>query len=313
MKQSDLISTKLDLGEVDPTCGVQRFAHAAMATLFEVHCVHSDPEYARQAAQAAFDLVDQLELELSRFIANSDISRINGLESGQSVQVNPWTIECLQIARRIFDESDGAFDISIGSGFDTLDFDTDDFTVRARADGVNLDLGGIGKGYAVDRMAELLEEWKISQSLLHGGFSSVLALEPPPDRHGWPLTLSMPGRGVREVLARVSARRLAFSASGIQKRDHIVNARSRQPVRNRLASWVSVSCGGIPAKEAGISGGCETRNSAAAVADALSTTFMILPMQEINNYCAKWQGLEAWLIGEDFESGRKELTFEHFP
>ena len=67
------------LGEAAPGRGAHRFSHAAMATVFEVHCVHADARYAAQAAQAAFDLVDRLEQELSRFVENSDISRINHL------------------------------------------------------------------------------------------------------------------------------------------------------------------------------------------------------------------------------------------
>ena len=59
--------------------GVRRFSHEAMATVFEVHAAHPDQHYAAQAAQAAFDLADRLEHELSRFLPNSDISRINQL------------------------------------------------------------------------------------------------------------------------------------------------------------------------------------------------------------------------------------------
>ncbi len=102
-------------------------------------------------------------------------------------------MECLEIARRMYDLTGGAFDVSIGSGLDRLELDPDELTVHARRGGARLDLGGIGKGYAVDRMAEVLEEWEIPHALVHGGFSSVLALEAPPDRDGWPLTLSAPG------------------------------------------------------------------------------------------------------------------------
>ena len=91
--------------------------------------------------------------------------------------VGPSTIECLVIARHLFDLTDGAFDVSIGTGLPSLELDADDFLVRATTDGVQIDLGGIGKGYAVDLMAELLEEWGIVRALVHGGFSSVLALE----------------------------------------------------------------------------------------------------------------------------------------
>jgi len=177
----------------EPVPGAHRFSHAAMATLFEIHCVHADATYAGQAAQEAFDLVDRLEQEQSRFVANSDVSRINHLSAGQVARVSPSTMACLEIARRMYDVTAGAFDVSIGSGLAGLELVPDELVVRAHESEVRLDLGGIGKGYAVDRVAELLEEWGVDQALLHGGFSSVLALKAPPGLDGWPLTLSSPG------------------------------------------------------------------------------------------------------------------------
>ena len=181
--------------------GVRSFSHEAMATVFEVHAAHPDARYAAQAAQAAFDLADRLERELSRFIPNSDISRINGLAAGSTVQVGPAAMECLVIARHMFDVTDGAFDVSIGTGLPSLELDREDCLVRAARSGTRIDLGGIGKGYAVDLMAELLEDWGLEQALVHGGFSSVLALEAPPDLEGWPLTLSDPA-APSHILAR---------------------------------------------------------------------------------------------------------------
>ena len=139
----------------------------------------------------------------------------------------------------MFDLTGGAFDISIGTGLPSLELDADDFLVRATTDGVQVDLGGIGKGYAVDLMAELLEEWGLERALVHGGFSSVLALEPPAGRDGWPLTLSDPGAPSR-VLARLSMRQTALSASGVRKGDHIVDPRTGEPARGRLAAWVAL-------------------------------------------------------------------------
>ena len=89
---------------------VRRFSHEAMATVYEVYAVHADRQYAAQAAQAAFDLVDRLERELSRFLPNSDITRINHLDRGESTRVAPSTLECLVIARHMFDLTGGAFD-----------------------------------------------------------------------------------------------------------------------------------------------------------------------------------------------------------
>jgi thiamine biosynthesis lipoprotein len=260
-----------------------------MATVFEVHCVHADPRYAAQAAQAAFERVDRLEQELSRFIENSDVSRINNLAAGHSTRVSPETMECLEIAWHVYRLTGGAFDVSIGTGLDRLELAPDEFTVHARESGARLDLGGVGKGYAVDRMAELVEEWEMPRALVHGGFSSVLALEPPPEQGGWPLTLRAPGPGDNRVLARVSARRRAFSASGVRKGDHILDPRTGLAARGRAAAWVS-----IPGADGG---------SPAALADGFSTAFMILPADEIADLCRRFPGLEAWILEEPTESG----------
>jgi thiamine biosynthesis lipoprotein len=286
----------LALGETGPVPGARRLAHEAMATVFEVHCVHGDVRYARQAAQAAFEVVDRLERELSRFVPNSDVSRINALAPGEATRVGPSTMECLEIARRLYDLTRGAFDVSIGSGLDRLELVPDEFAVRAGAEGLRLDLGGIGKGYAVDRMAELLEEWEVPRALVHGGYSSVLALEAPPDRDGWPLTLSAPGPGDDKVLARVSVRQLAFSASGTRKGDHIRDPRTGQAVLDR-AAWVA-----LPRDAAG---------SPATVAEGLSTAFMILPVEEIAALCRKEPGLEAWLVREPGEEGSRAAALIH--
>ena len=71
--------TFIDNTDWDSICKAHRFSHQAMATTFEVFIVHGDARYAEQAAWAAFDELDRLEAELSRFIENSDISRINNL------------------------------------------------------------------------------------------------------------------------------------------------------------------------------------------------------------------------------------------
>jgi len=282
---------------------IRRFSHEAMATVYEVYAVHPDEQYAAQAAQAAFDLVDRLERELSRFQPNSDITRINQLAAGAHTRVTPTTLECLVIARHMFELTGGVFDVSIGTGLPSLEIDPDELVVRASTSGVQIDLGGIGKGYAVDLVAELLEDWDLERSLVHGGFSSLLALEPPAGIGGWPLTLSDP-RDSSRVLARLSVSQTALGASGVRKKDHIVDPRSGEPVRGRLASWVAVP---RPRKgEQGERGGPGEqgegpRLAAAAVADALTTAFMMMSVEEIDELCARTPGVEAWLLPDDDE------------
>lgn len=287
---------------------LRRFSHEAMATVYEVYALHPDERYAAQAAQAAFDLVDRLERELSRFIANSDIGRINQLQAGDSTRVSPSTLECLAIARHAFDLTGGAFDISIGSGLPSLELDPEDFVVRATKSGVRVDLGGIGKGYAVDLMAGLLEEWALGPALVHGGFSSVLALEPPADQDGWPLTLSDPRASL--VLARLSVRHTALGASGLSKGDHIVDPRTGGPVRGRIAAWVAV-----PRPEAAravASAEEPPRVAAATIADALTTAFMLMSPGEIEALCERSPGLEAWILQEAGNVPHGESPLLHF-
>ncbi len=289
--------------------GVRRFSHEAMATVFEVHVVHPDERYAAQAAQAAFALVDRLEGELSRFLPNSDVARINHLAAGESLRVSDSTLECLLIARHVFDLTAGAFDVSIGTGLPLLELDLDQSVVRATENGVLLDLGAIGKGYAVDLMAEVLEEWDVAVALVHGGFSSVLALDAPAGSDGWPLTLSDPGEPSR-VLARPSVRQAAFGASGLRKGDHILDPRVGEPVRGRLATWVAVRRPQVPGPE-GVSGDMP-RVAAAAVADALATGFMILTLGEIEALCARSPGLEAWILPKPEDGSARNASPLHF-
>ena len=297
------IETAVHLEQPSDLRDVHRFSHEAMATVYEVYAVHPDEQYAAQAAQAAFDLVDRLERELSRFQPNSDITRINQLAAGAHTRVTPTTLECLVIARHMFELTGGVFDVSIGTGLPSLEIDPDELVVRASTSGVQIDLGGIGKGYAVDLVAELLEDWDLERSLVHGGFSSLLALEPPAGIGGWPLTLSDP-RDSSRVLARLSVSQTALGASGVRKKDHIVDPRSGEPVRGRLASWVAVP---RPRKgEQGERGGPGEqgegpRLAAAAVADALTTAFMMMSVEEIDELCARTPGVEAWLLPDDDE------------
>ena len=283
---------------------VRRFAHEAMATVFEVHCVHDDERYAAQAAEAAFEIVDRLERELSRFLPNSDIARINHLDPGGTARVGASALECLSIARYMFDLTGGAFDVSMGTGLPSLELDADRFEVRATAAGVRIDLGGIGKGYAVDRMAEALEEWGVTHAVLHGGFSSLLALEPPPGQDGWPLTLS-DTNGPARVLIRLSARQTALAASGVRKKDHIVDPRTGEPCRGRLAAW-----GAVPRPEA--NAGAEQRGAAATVTDALTTALMLLGTDDIERLCESSPGLEAWILPEPAGDRHGESRLLHF-
>jgi len=276
-----------------------------MATTFEVIVVYEDDRYARQAAAAAFEEADRLEAELSRFIENSDISQINNLPANHPLTLGLPAFECLQISSRIYNETKGAFDITIGSllscwhsddgtprkpteeqlerarehtGTHLIKLNQDEHTVELLADGVQVDLGGIGKGYAVDKMAELLREWSIDTALISGGYSSVLALDAPPGTDGWPLTVSNPANR-RQTLARPHLQGRAISGSGLQKGQHIIDPRTAKPVKGKRAAW--------------------SWAPDAATADALSTAFMVMSPGQIEQYCRRHRDVLAMVIVEE--------------
>lgn len=288
--------------------GMKRFSHEAMATTFEVIVVHEDQRYAQQAAFAAFREVDRLESELSRFIENSDISRLNNLPANQPLTIGLDTFECLQLSVRIYEQTKEAFDITIGSlldcwrnkdgsgrrpsaeelnlarqctGTNLLQLNESEHTIQLLASPMQVDLGGVGKGYAVDRMAELLREWSIDTALISGGYSTVLALEAPAGTKGWPVTLSNPS-DCKQILARPYLHHRALSGSGLQKGQHIINPRTAQPVEGKRAAWSSAAN--------------------AATADALSTAFMIMSSDEIEQYCKSNTNTLAVIMLQDKET-----------
>ena len=302
----------------DSITGVPRFSHEAMATTFEVFILHEDGHYAQQAAQAAFDRLDQLEQDLSQFIENSDISRINNLTAGQSIRVSLDTFECLQISRRIHIETNGAFDITVGfllscwlnpdkslrvpskkelnlarqrTGMGLLQLDESQYTVRLLRDSVQIDLGGIGKGYAIDKMAELLRDWSIDLALIHGGYSTALGIGAPKGKQGWPVTLSNP-RNRKQTLARLCLQNRALSGSGLQKGRHIIDPRTAQPVEGRCAAWACAAD--------------------AATADALSTAFMVMSPNEVKQYCLRHRKVLAMLILHDESKKKQKDKILHF-
>ncbi|UCG57458.1 MAG: FAD:protein FMN transferase [Phycisphaerales bacterium] len=292
--------------------GVHRFSHEAMATTYEIFIWQDDVSYARQAAQAAFEELDRLEAELSRFIENSDISRINNLPAGQPLQIGLAAFDCLKLSVNLCAETEGAFDITVGSllecwlnedksarvpseeelsiarkhtGMHLLRLDEVSLTVGLLESPVRIDLGGVGKGYALDQMAELLREWSVNAALLHGGFSSVLALDAPPGTEGWPLTLSRPGAG-GQTLARLNLKYRAVSGSGVQKGRHIIDPRTGRPVEAICAAWA-------------VAGD-------AATADGLSTAFMVMSPDEVEQYCSRHPETLAMVVPQD--QGKGEQT-----
>ncbi len=257
----------------DNSPALRRFQHDAMACTFELYLPEVEPAYAQSAAQAACDEIDRLEALLSRYIPHSDIARINALEPRQSVPVSPETIDCLQLATQVYAATGGAFDIAFRSRRETstapLVFDPAARAVGVQAARVSLDLGAIGKGYAVDRAVAILREWGIQSALVHSGQSTAYALG------AWPIALRNPDQSTS--LGSLDLTNAALSGSGQRLHGgHIVDPRTGQPANRYDAAWAVAPV--------------------AALSDALSTAFMLMPPDAVQDLCAQWPVVSAILL-----------------
>lgn len=258
-----------------------RFAHHVMACTFEVYVFGHAGDYAAQAAAAAFAEADRLERVLSRFLETSDVARINGLAAGESAIVGVETVECLRLAVRVREETGGAFDVTFGSATPAarcvtslrdLDLDVGNRRVTARAAGTRVDLGGIGKGYALDQMLSVLRDWGIEHALLHAGASTTIGLGGPArgdaasTSAGWHIELRDPDDPSRS-LARVALVGGALSGAGRRLHgEHVVDPRTgAPPPADASAAWALAPT--------------------AAESDALATAFLVMTAEEVGAHC----------------------------
>jgi thiamine biosynthesis lipoprotein len=290
---SDEAETTLGWGP-EPIPDLLRFSHQAMATTFEILVCHPRSSYARQASLDAFRLLDRLEQQLSRFLSNSDVSAVNASMPNTSVLVGPETMECLQQARAAYDLTSGAFDISVGAwmpapehgldvtspkaGMDLIRLDGEAMTVTRLDEAVQLDLGAIGKGFALDKISQLLAEWGIRAALVHGGASTALALEPPPGMAGWPVTITCPFETHRQ-LAAIPLRRASLSGSAQIRRRHIVDPSTGKHPMAQPAAWSWAPTG--------------------ALADALSTAWVVMEPDQIAKLCEADPAIGALVVARD--------------
>jgi thiamine biosynthesis lipoprotein len=214
------------------------FNHSAMATKFQVRIADEEKNYAAQTAQAAFALADQLESLLSRFRANSDIARIAGLAPGDILRLSEPVFACLEIAKKIEVATQSAFSVSAAAlksqpATPRWTLLKEQFSIRCDEGKLNFDLGAIGKGFALDRMAEVLREWDCPAFLLVAGGSSILAGDPPAGTLGWSCGLGDDNSPQRYWLANGS-----LSGSGLAVLGHhILNPRTGEAAGRINRAW----------------------------------------------------------------------------
>jgi thiamine biosynthesis lipoprotein len=127
-------------------------------------------------------------------------------------------------------------------GMHLVHLNAEDSTVRFEREGVMLDLGAIGKGYAIERAAEVLREAGVKSALLHGGTSTIYAIGHPPDAEFWLVAVERPGEEASSTpLAKIPLEDEALSVSAVWGRSfesegkaygHVLDPRTGQPAAN---------------------------------------------------------------------------------
>ena len=291
-----------------------RLGWRAMATTFEMLLPMDTPD-AVGAGREAFEFLDTLEDQLTVYRDHSEVSRLNRQAPLQAVRVEAGLFLLLDLARRVHAETGGAYDVAIGSlleawgffrgprrvpsdeerraalargGMAQVSLDPERRAVRYLRHGVKINLGSIGKGYALDRMADRLAVSRgVRSVLIHGGSSSVVARgDAHGDGRGWAVRIRHPvdtSAHLAEVRLRDQA--LGTSAATFQHLEHqgrrlghILDARTGWPASG--VSSVSVVA------------------PSAALADALSTAFYVGGVDLARAYCAAHPEIGAILLPE---------------
>ena len=270
---------------------IHSFNHAAMATHFQARICDGEKVYAAQAAQAAFDLLDMLEARLSRFRPNSDIARIADLAPGEKMRLSEPAFACLQIAKRMEQVTGGAF-CPTPAALKTQAFVPQwellqaEQSIRCVGGQLQFDLGAIGKGFALDRMAELLRQWDCPSFLLVAGGSSILAGDSPADTSGWSC-----GLGDDDAVQRFSLTHASLSGSGLAvKGAHILDPRTGCSALRQKRAWVLADT--------------------AAESDALSTACMVLSEAELEEVLAQ---STTWLAFLETDEGARAVGNRALP
>lgn len=296
----------------DEEAALLRASRRAMATQFEVLLPFGTPQ-ALAIAEEALDVIDRLEDQLTVYRETSEISALNGRAALQAVAVESRLFALFQLAAQVTQATGGAFDITTGAlikawgfyrrqgrvpseeeraealsrvGMEHVELDAGQGTVRFLRPGLEVNLGSIGKGYALDRVAELLRErWNVRAALLHGGHSSVYAMGGVPDcRRGWPVGIQHPWHPERRLaVVRLKDQALGTSAATFQHLEY--NGRKLGHLLDPRTGW--------PAE--GIASASVVAPTAAE-ADALATAFFVLGVDGARTYCETHPDVGAVLL-----------------
>jgi thiamine biosynthesis lipoprotein len=251
-----------------------REVHYQMGTFLDITLWHTEPDQAHRLIRASVQEVHRLEEILSDYIPDSGLSQFNATSGKGKFRLPAELFDLLQISSRLSAKTGGYFDVTIGPlmelwrdaasvgrppdrqtleavlgrvGYEKLAL-FDGRQAELLVLGMKIDLGGIGKGYAVDRIAERLKAAGIKSALINFGGSSMLAVGAPPGEPGWEIGVQgTDGRlgGVlylRGIALSTSGSMGKFWTIGGKQYGHLIDPKSGLPVRvARMATAVAPS------------------------------------------------------------------------
>lgn len=289
---------------------VVRVAAVAMATRFEIVLHGPRPEALRAAAEEALAEVSRVEAWLSPYLPHSTLSRVHGDAHLRPVVVEPPVFGFLRLASDLVHATGGAFDPTVGPllrawgfqggdpvspnaeaiqearsrvGWHHIRLNPSACSIQLLRPGVEIHPGAIGKGWALDRAADILRDCGVTSALLHGGTSSVVAIGCPPGLPAWRVALPSPPHAASPFtggsIVELRDETLSVSAAWGRSADgpaHIVDPRTGEPVAaGRMAAVALPS---------------------AAASDAWSTALLVAPQGIPARLVAAHTGARWWMV-----------------
>jgi thiamine biosynthesis lipoprotein len=245
-----------------------------MGTRFELVLYGPHPPALRAAGEEALDEIGRLDAQLSLYEPTSEVAHLNARAAYESVRIEPGLFGLLARARQLWEETGGLFDITIAPlmrcwgllggkgrvpepaeleaarahvGMHLVELNSEHFTVRFARPGVMLDLGAIGKGYAIERAGDILKELGVTAALLHGGTSTVRAIGRPPDAPAWQVAIEGPPGTATQPWVRVPLVEESLSVSAVWGKSfhahgtaygHIMDPRTGRPAAGAVLAAV---------------------------------------------------------------------------
>ncbi len=273
-------------------------ARYLMGTACEIEAYGNNKPSVDSAIDQAFDEIGRLEDIMSLFIETSEVSRLERESPGVSVVCSPELFEVLEIAEQVRRETDGAFDVTLGKAKFELDPTHRTIVVRShiksspsplvgegRVRGLRVDLGGIGKGYALDRVGKVLLEGGVKGARLNFGGQVLVVGQPPPPSRGWKVAVASPDG--KSAATEVWLKSSSLSTSSNFSRPHVLN-----PVTGRPVGW---------------KGSVSVVAPTATLADAYSTALLVMGKVKGGEWVASRKGLQVFFQEEqDHISIRRE-------